>query len=270
MAVLIACQMRGSATRSLTSNMPTFPKFGSKVPFSEPSWYRGIPTPYYQEKHVAWRAKVRAFVENELHPFVDQWDEQKKFPVAELRKKTYEAGILSPNMPVELGGTPPEGGWDHFMNLIWHDELARSGSAGVNIILFGITQMSLPHTLHYGSEFLKQTVAVPVIKGECGISITLTEPQGGSDLANLTTTAVKTPCGKFYVVNGIKKFITGGLTSRYFSTAVRTGGESYFGVSMMVIDGTLPGVTVQKLETQGWWAGNTALVNSSVFLKNCS
>lgn len=61
---------------------------------------------------------------------------------------------------VVQGGTPPEGGWDAFMDLIWHDELARSGNAGVNIILFGITSMSLPHTLRYGSQWLKEKVRV--------------------------------------------------------------------------------------------------------------
>lgn len=242
--------------------MPNYPKFGSNIPFAEPAWYRGSPTPFYQEKHVAWRAKVRAWVEKELVPNADAWEDAKSFPVQEVRKKAYDAGILSPCYPVELGGTPPEGGWDHFMELIWQDELARCGSAGVTIVLIGITYMSLPHTLKYGSEWLKETVARPVITGQEGMSITLTEPEGGSDLANLKTTAVKTPCGKFYIVNGVKKFITGGLTSRYFSTAVRTGDadSGYFGVSLLVIDKKLPGVSTVKIETQGWWAGNTVLL----------
>lgn len=243
--------------------MPQFPKFGNnKIPFAEPAWYRGIPTPYYQDKHVKWRAKVRAFVEKEMRPNADKWDEAKTFPIVEMRKKAYAAGILSPCWPEELGGTPPEGGWDSFMELIWLDELQRSGVGGANIVLFGITIMSLPHCLKFGSDFLKKTVAMPVIKGEEGSCITLTEPQGGSDLANLRTTAVKSECGKYYIVNGIKKFITGGLTSRWFSTAARTGDadSGYFGVSLILIDKKLPGVTVKKIETQGWWAGNTSLV----------
>ena len=96
--------------------------------------------------------------------------------------------------------------------------------------------------------------------GECGMSITLTEPQGGSDLARLTTSAVKTPDGKHYIINGMKKFITGGLTSRYFSTAVRTGGDMHAGVSLIVVPKDLPGVSVKKLVTQGWWAGSHTLL----------
>mmetsp|Transcript_37758 Transcript_37758/g.52326 ORF Transcript_37758/g.52326 Transcript_37758/m.52326 type:complete len:414 (+) Transcript_37758:116-1357(+) len=240
--------------------MPKFERFGSRIPYAEPAWYRGNPTPYYQEKHAKWRKQVRDFVEKEIRPFANEWDESYSFPLKELRKKAYEAGVLSPNYPEHLGGTPPEGGWDDWMNIIWHDELARSGSGGVIIILIGITVMSLPHTLKFGSDFLKEKVARPVIKGEEGICITLTEPEGGSDLANLTTTAIKTACGKYYIVNGTKKFITGGMTNRWFSTAVRTGGSSHSGVSLLLIDKQLEGVTTKKLVTQGWWAGNTALV----------
>mmetsp|Transcript_4237 Transcript_4237/g.11836 ORF Transcript_4237/g.11836 Transcript_4237/m.11836 type:complete len:414 (-) Transcript_4237:810-2051(-) len=241
--------------------MPRFPKFGSDVPYAEPSWYRGNPTPYYQEKHVKWRKKVRDFVEKEMRPFASKWDESKSFPLQELRRKAYNAGILSPCYPEHLGGTPPEGGWDEWMNVIWQDELARCGSGGVLIVLIGITVMSLPHTLKFGSDFLKRTVAEPVIRGDEGMCITLTEPEGGSDLANISTTAVKTPCGRYYIVNGTKKFITGGMTNRYFSTLVRTGGPGHSGVSLMMIDKTWPGTTTKKLETQGWWAGNTALVS---------
>lgn len=241
--------------------MPKFDPFGkTNVPFGEPAWYRGIPTPYYQEKHVKWRAKVRNFVDTEMRPYANKWDEAKHTPFEELRKKAYDAGILSPCWPEELGGTPPEGGWDNFMDLIWHDELARSGCGGANIVLIGITVMSLPHTLRYGSKFLIDKVAKPVIRGEKGLCITLTEPEGGSDLANLSTTARKTPDGKHYVVNGVKKFITGGLTGHFFSTLVRTGGPGHAGCSLLIIEKALPGVTVRKIETQGWWAGNTTRV----------
>lgn len=241
--------------------MASFARFGEQgTPFAEPAWYRGLPTPYYEEKHVLWRAKVRAFVDKELAPFAHEWDEKATFPIAELRRKAYEAGVLSPCYPVELGGTPPEGGWDEFMFTIWIDELTRGQNAGVMVTLFGITIMSLPHTLKYGSEFLKQTVARPVIEGKAGMSITLTEPAGGSDLANLATTAIKTDDGKHYIVNGVKKFITGGLTSQFFSTAVRTGGDGHGGISLLVIDKSLPGVTVRKLPAQGWWSSNTTLV----------
>jgi len=145
------------------------------------------------------------------------------------------------------------------MFIIWADELARCGAGGVAILFF-ITYMSLPHILDFGSDFLKESIARPVIAGKAGMAITLTEPTGGSDLANIRTTATKTEDGKHYMINGVKKFITGGQCVGYFSTIVRTGKPGLKGLSMIVIPTETPGVSVTKLKASGWWAGNTTLV----------
>jgi len=120
--------------------------------------------------------------------------------------------------------------------------------------------MSVPHTLNFGSVALKEMYARPVIEGRGGMCITLTEPQGGSDLANILTTATKSADGLTYVVNGSKKFITGGTVCNFFSTLVRTGGEGVKGTSLLMIEKSIPGVTVRKLKAQGWWSGNTTSV----------
>jgi len=75
--------------------------------------------------------------------------------------------------------------------------------------------------------------------------LAITEPWGGSDVANIKTTAVKTPCGKFYIVNGMKKWITGGYYSDFYNTAVRTGDKGAKGISLIVIERKYPGVTVR-------------------------
>jgi len=229
------------------------------VPFAEPAWYRGAVTPYYNEHHAAFRHRMRQWVDASLIPFVDEWDEKGTMPIEEVRRSAAAAGVLCPWAPAELGGTPPEGGWDEFMLCIWIDELTRCGAGGV-VILIQITFMALPHILTFGSDHLKEKIAKPVARGEQGIAITLTEPQGGSDLANLTTTALKTTDGKHYVVNGQKKFITGGMCVAYFSTMVRTGGPGMKGLSIVVIPADSPGIKVSKLTTTGWWAGNTTLI----------
>ena len=110
--------------------------FGDTTPYAEPAWYRGTPTPYYQEKHAAFRAKVRAYVDEHLIPFVDEWDEAGTCPIEKLRASAHKAGVLSPWAPAELGGTPPDGGWDEFMFIIWADELGRCGAGGVAILFF--------------------------------------------------------------------------------------------------------------------------------------
>lgn len=234
--------------------------YGSTVPFAEPSWYRGVPTPYYNELHAKFRHKVRTWVDAELMPNAAEWDEAGHCPIEHLRLSARKAGLLCPWEAEELGGTPPEGGWDMFMLLIWADEFARCGCGGVSILFF-ITYMSLPHITVFGSDYLKQTIAKKVCAGEAGIAITLTEPHGGSDLANVRTTATKSADGKYYVINGSKKFITGGQCVSYFSTLLRTGGSGFGGLSVIVIPAESEGITITKLKTSGWWAGNTTLVN---------
>eukprot|EP00928_Gymnodinium_smaydae_P065168 TRINITY_DN48346_c0_g1_i1.p1 TRINITY_DN48346_c0_g1~~TRINITY_DN48346_c0_g1_i1.p1 ORF type:complete len:412 (-),score=91.66 TRINITY_DN48346_c0_g1_i1:98-1333(-) len=233
--------------------------FGSEVPYAEPAWYRGVPTPYYERKHAIFREKCRKYVDEHLRPYVDAWDEAGTCPIEELRKSAHAAGVLSPWAPKELGGTPPDGGWDEFMFIIWADEFSRCGAGGVAILFF-ITYMSLPHILLFGTDRQKDTIGKEVIRGDAGIAITLTEPQGGSDLANVRTTATKTEDGKHYIVNGSKKFITGGQCVKYFSTLVRTGEAGIKGLTIVVIPAGAPGVKVAKLKAAGWWAGNTTLV----------
>merc|ERR1719329_1976986 len=147
------------------------------------------------------------------------------------------------------------------MFLIWIDETTRCGVGGVVLLLWQIGYMSVPHTLHFGSKHLKEKFAAPVIRGEKGMCITLTEPTGGSDLANVRTTATKSSDGKSYIVTGQKKFITGGTVCDYFSTLVRTGGDGHGGQSLLIIPKASAGITVRKLKAQGWWSGNTTSVD---------
>jgi len=202
---------------------------------------------------------MRDWVDENLIPFVDEWDEAGTCPIEKLRVSAHAAGVLSPWAPEELGGTPPEGGWDEFMFIIWADELSRCGAGGVAILFF-ITYMALPHILTFGSDEQKERIAKGVIAGQAGIAITLTEPGGGSDLANIQTSAVKTADSTHYKINGTKKFITGGLCVDYFSTIVRTGQPGYKGLSIIVVPKDSPGVKVTKITTTGWWAGNTTFV----------
>jgi alkylation response protein AidB-like acyl-CoA dehydrogenase len=99
--------------------------FGATEPFAEPYWYGSSgKSPFYTDGHRVFRQKVRDFVEAELRPNVDQWDEEKEIP-SELISKAYAAGVYTPQCPKELGGTPPPEGFDAFHDLIWIDELSR-------------------------------------------------------------------------------------------------------------------------------------------------
>lgn len=99
------------------------------IPYGDPYWYQGFKSPYYKETHKRFRAKVRAFVEKELMPYVHEWDEAGTYP-KDLHEKAYKAGIYAAVWPKEYGGTPPED-LDYFHFLILVDELSRCAAGGV-------------------------------------------------------------------------------------------------------------------------------------------
>lgn len=129
-------------------------------------------------------------------------------------------------------------------------------AAGVGGAIFGALAIGLPPIINFASDHLKRKVVGPCLRGEKRICLAITEPYGGSDVANIRTTAVKDPTGKYYIVNGEKKFITGGVFSDFFTVAVRTGGAGNGGVSVLLVERG-PGVTAKVMDTMGWWASGT-------------
>lgn len=212
-----------------------------------------LPNPHLTEAHEAWRTQLRRFVDTEIAPFADAWDEAGEIP-AELWPKAAAVGLLGLGYPEEYGGTSE--GIDSWYHWIVAEELARFAVGGVNASLM-VHGIGLPPVINWGSEAMKQAVAPPVLAGEKHIALGITEPGGGSDVAALTTTAVRD--GDHYVVNGSKTYITGGLRANWVSTAVRTGGEGPGGVSMLLIPTDAAGFSRTPLDRKmGWWASDTA------------
>lgn len=242
-------------------------KFGEQVPFGDPYWYQGGESLYYKPTHLAFRAKVRAFVDKEVMPFCHDWDEAGTYP-PELHQKAYDAGILSCMWPKEYGGTPPED-IDAFHDLIFVDELSRCGAGGVLWGVFWSFGIALPPILNVGSQYLRDKVARDVITGKKIMALAVSEPYAGSDVSGLRTTAVRD--GDHFIVNGEKKFITSGMKASFYTVAVRTGGEGMGGVSLLLVERDTPGVETRRMKTQGWWISNTAYVtfeNVRVPVKN--
>ncbi|MGE0046351.1 MAG: acyl-CoA dehydrogenase family protein, partial [Hyphomonadaceae bacterium] len=182
------------------------------------------PSPFMNETHRAWRESLRKFVERELIPHVTEWDEAGFVP-REVFKKAGDFGLLGAGYPEKYGGWSE--GFDRFHGIVTSEELARMGAGGVSAALM-IHGIGLPPILAIGTEEMKQAIAPKVLKGEMQISLGITEPDAGSDVANLTTRAVRD--GDNYIVNGAKMYITGGMTSHYATPAVRTGGPGAGGV----------------------------------------
>eukprot|EP01118_Nematostelium_gracile_P015360 TRINITY_DN6140_c0_g1_i1.p1 TRINITY_DN6140_c0_g1~~TRINITY_DN6140_c0_g1_i1.p1 ORF type:complete len:520 (-),score=175.43 TRINITY_DN6140_c0_g1_i1:42-1601(-) len=245
----------------------TADSFGELVPGGDPSWYQDAPSPFYNESHKRFRAAMREFVDKEIIPYCHEWSENKKV-AADIWEKCYKAGILpgaaGPHWYTEYAGSNIAGGvkpeeWDHFHELILQDELSRCGSGGAFGALITGIFIGLPPLLYFGSDELKDTYCPPVLQGKKKICLAITEPSAGSDVANIKTTAVKTPDGKHYIVNGEKKWITGGLFADYFTVAVRTGGEGMGGLSFLLVERG-PGVTTRHMDCQGGWGSGTSYI----------
>ncbi|KAJ3157271.1 hypothetical protein HDU89_002683 [Geranomyces variabilis] len=242
--------------------------FGEMVPFGDPNWYQDMASPYYKASHRRLRAEVRKWVEEHVMPYCHEWDEAKKIP-RELFVKAADFGILGgvcgspwPTKYTERGpiaGIPAEE-FDSFHEFIVCDELSRCGSGGVLWGLIGGLAIGLPPVLHFGSDYVKDKVVKECLAGRKNICLAITEPAAGSDVANLTTIAKKTPDGKHYILNGEKKWITNGTFADYFTVACRTGEAGMNGVSLLLVERSMPGVTTRQMPCMGVWASGTSYI----------
>jgi len=191
------------------------------------------------------------FVEREIKPYIDEWEEAGEFP-RELYRKSADIGILGVGYPEEWSGNES----DVFHEVVVTEELVRSGSGGLAAGLMSHA-IALPPILALGTPEQKQRFIPPVLRGEKIAALGITEPGGGSDVANIRTRAVRD--GDHYVVSGSKTMITSGARADQVTLAVRTGGPGHTGVSLLVVETDSPGFAVsKKLKKMGWWASDTA------------
>ena len=206
--------------------------------------------PFCTEEHVAFQDMLRKFVDSEIEPHVGDWDEAETFP-RELYKKVGELGVLGLGFPEEYGGVDT----DIFYGLIGADELSRAGAGGLTASLMSHT-IGAPPIKNVGTEEQKKKYLPKILSGEMISALAITEPSGGSDVANLKTTAVRD--GDHYVVNGSKTFITSGMRADVYTVAVRTGDPGMGGISLLLIERDTPGFDRTPLKKMGWWASDTA------------
>lgn len=213
---------------------------------------------HFNETHEQVRLTARRFVEREILPYISEWEEAEEFP-RELYRKAAEAGLLGIGYPEEFGGTGP----DIFMKIAASEEMMRGTSGGL-VAGLGSLDIGLPPIVKWGSAEMKQRIVPEVLSGEKIAALAITEPSGGSDVANLKTRAVRD--GDDYLVNGSKTFITSGVRADYYTVAVRTGDVGFGGVSLLLVEKGTPGFSVgRKLRKMGWWASDTA----ELFFEDC-
>ena len=212
--------------------------------------------PTLTDEHEMLRRTVRAFVEKEVAPQVDAWEEAGRIPRAFWRRLG-ELGLLGLEFPTEYGGA----GGDFLSSVVLGEEMARCRSGGVAFSVLVHTDMSSPWLTRYGTDAQKRRYLPGIVSGETVCALGITEPGTGSDMASITTRAVRD--GDCYRLTGSKIFITNGVYGDLYFVAARTGpGTSerrHAGISMFLVERDTPGFTVsRRLDKMGMRASDTA------------
>ena len=209
---------------------------------------------YFNKDHDMVRRAVRDFVNIEINPHVDEWEEAGIAPLKKLFKKMGKLGFLGIRYDPKYGGQ----GLDYWYETVFLEELGHIKALGLAVAITVQTNMATPAIDEFGSEFLKQTYLKPAIEGKKVGAIAVTEQGAGSDVAVLATTAERK--GNHYVINGSKMFITNGTQADFYTLLARTSEDpGYHSFSLFVVPADLPGVEVsRKLEKLGVWISDTA------------
>mmetsp|Transcript_35665 Transcript_35665/g.44231 ORF Transcript_35665/g.44231 Transcript_35665/m.44231 type:complete len:506 (+) Transcript_35665:69-1586(+) len=232
------------------------------TPYASPTYMRKV-SPYYNESHHRFRKAMRDFIDREIVPTAADDDENGIDPSPELHKEMGEAGILCAAIgkAAAFSGIPLPGGvayeeFDYFHDLIGAEEMKRPGTYGLSDGIIGGFSIGLPPVINFGSEDLRQRIALPCLKGEKRICLAISEPYAGSDVSSIKTEAVLSPDGSHYVVNGVKKWITSGRYSDYFTTLVNT--EK--GFALLLIERQDDQVSTKAIKTSYSSTAGTAYV----------
>lgn len=250
--------------------MPPDPKLNlsEDIPWAEPAWYKTLDSPYYNKTHRDLRDKIRQYVDKNILPHALEWEEKGDAPREEALKYA-QSGIPFDDVPEKYRPAHiprlaeiPQDQTDVFHLLVSADEMARV-EGGVLFALGGASSIGAPPIIYYGTEEQKAKWLPGLFSWKTSFSLGVTEPTGGSDVANIKTTAVKSADGKFYIVNGVKKWISGTPWATHMTTAVRTGpeGSGRRGISVLVIPMDAEGVTRTKIHNSGQNAGGSSFVD---------
>jgi citronellyl-CoA dehydrogenase len=208
---------------------------------------------YFDDTHEAFRASIKKFVDKEINPFMDEWEE-KTVPLHDLFKKMGDLGFLGIRYDTRYGGQ----GLDYWYETVLLEELGHIHGMGVPTAIAVQTNMATPAIAAYGSEYLKETYLKAAIAGDMVSAIAVTEPDAGSDVFAITTRAIKN--GDSYIINGSKTFITNGTQADFLTLLARSGDDQgYHSFSLFIVPTNLPGFSVsKKLDKVGLRSSDTA------------
>ena len=217
------------------------------------------PSLYFTDEHELFRQSVRQFIQKEVVPHTEAWETARRIPVSVFQRMG-ELGLLGLPFPEQYGGS----GADFWFSVVFLEELARCGMGGFTTAVSVHEYMAINHIFKTGNAETKQKYLVPAILGQKVAALGITEPDTGSDVSAIRTTAVLTETGDEYIINGAKTFISNGTYGDFITLAVKTNGQSVRpeagagGISLIVVDLTSPGITRTKLNKMGWHSSDTA------------
>ncbi|WP_417461536.1 acyl-CoA dehydrogenase family protein [Kordiimonas sp.] len=210
----------------------------------------------FTTEHNELRRTVARFVDEEINPHVDAWEEAGIFPAHELFKKMGDLGLLGISKPEEYGGL----GLDYSYEMVLAEELGGINCGGVPMGISVQTNMATPALARFGSDELKREFLAPAIAGDMVCSIAVSEPHAGSDVAAISTTAVKD--GDDYVINGTKMWITNSTQADFLCLLANTGdAPAHKNKSLIVVPTNSKGVSFsEKLNKLGMRSSDTAQI----------
>ena len=210
----------------------------------------------FTEEHEAIRNTAAQFIQKEINPVSDAWEEAGIFPAHEVFKKLGNLGLLGINKPVEYGGM----GLDYSYQVVFIEEMGLIHSGGVAMGIGVQTDMATPALAKFGSDDIKKEFLVPAIAGDAVFSIAVSEPHAGSDVAAIKTTARKD--GDDYVINGSKMWITNSTQADYLCLLANTSDyKPHLNKSLIIVPTNTPGMSFsERLDKLGMRSSDTAQV----------
>lgn len=198
---------------------------------------------------------VREFVQNEINPNVDAWEADGWMPLHEVFGQMAALGMLGLEYDPAYGGQ----GADHLFTVVLAEEMGRADHGSIGMAVGVQVDMATPSLAQYGSHELKEQYLAPALRGEMVTSIAVTEPDAGSDVAAIRTSAVKD--GDEWVINGSKIYITNALQADWICLLARTSDEGgHRGMSQIIVPTAADGYHAAKLDKLGMRASDTGLL----------
>ncbi|XP_023339136.1 probable acyl-CoA dehydrogenase 6 [Eurytemora carolleeae] len=211
---------------------------------------------FYEEEQLSMQKTVKKIIEEDINPFVDQWEAEGQYPAKQVMKKLGSVGLLGVNKPVEYGGM----GLDFKYSVALNEEMGNVNCGAIPMSVAVQTDMATPALARFGSDALKREFLAPSIQGDVVACLGVSEPGAGSDVASSTTNAVRR--GDDLIINGQKMWITNAFQADWICLLANTSeGPAHLNKSLICVPMNSPGIHLNKrIDKMGMRSSDTALI----------